>query len=534
MSFDSIHYLLFLPTIYLLYRLLPHIGQNRMLLAAGYYFYGCWDVRFLALIMLSTAVDFSAGLLIERGGLTRRQGALAAGWAIAGSIVFVALDWQAILSPQPAATIVDPTGVWAAAAIAALFLGSFCLHPRFVALSEGERRRFALLASLAVNLGILGFFKYFNFFTDSAEQLLHALGFSPAHWHLDIILPVGLSFYTFQSMSYALDVYRRKLRAGDDFFDFALFVAFFPQLVAGPIERATHLLPAIVRERRVGLDQSLRGLYLILLGLFKKVAIANGVAQSVDSIYNSSHAAAWGDVVVATLLFAVQIYCDFSGYTDIARGSAKLLGIDLIENFKLPYFATNPSEFWRRWHISLSTWLRDYLYISLGGNRGTNLETYRNLMITMLLGGLWHGAAWNFVVWGAFHGGILCVHRFATGGREREPNRWLPVKIALFFAVTCYGWLLFRAHSFEQILAYTRTLLAGPYDLTLSISPPTFAALLGLPILAVLEGIEYVSGDALCYRRLPTVLRGAFYALLVFVVILGTSNEPTQFIYFQF
>jgi alginate O-acetyltransferase complex protein AlgI len=533
MSFDSLHYLLYLPLVYLLYRLLPHTGQNRMLLVAGYYFYGCWDIRFLSLIMLSTAVDFSTGLLIERGTLSRRHGLIVASWATLGALVFVAIDWSALLAGDTNA-VIDPIGVAATLGIATFFLACWLLQPRFAALPDERRRRVALVGSLVVNLGILGFFKYFNFFIGSFEQLAASLGLGTTHWHLDVVLPVGLSFYTFQSMSYALDIYRRKMRAAEGFLDFALFVSFFPQLVAGPIERAAHLLPLITGGRRVALDQSLRGLYLILLGLFKKVAIANGVAGSVDSIYNSAQPASFGDVTAATLLFAVQIYCDFSGYTDIARGSAKLLGIDLIENFKLPYFSTNPSEFWRRWHISLSTWLRDYLYISLGGNRGSRAQTYRNLMITMLLGGLWHGAAWNFVLWGFFHGAILCIHRVITGGREPTPNRWLPLKIALFFAVTCYGWLLFRANSFEQVFAFSRTLLSGPDGLALTVSMPTFAALVGLPLLILLELIEYKTGDALFYRRLPPVFRGAFYAVLVFVVILGMSNAPTQFIYFQF
>ncbi len=534
MNFDSLHYLVFLPVVYLLYRLLPHTAQNRMLLAAGYYFYGCWDVRFLSLIMVSTAVDFCAGLLFERGTLLRRQGALAAAWAILGTLVFVAFDWHGFLAADQAGPILNQTGLAASAGIAALFLVSWRLHPIFVALPEHKRRRVALAASLTVNLTILGFFKYFNFFVGTFEQLLAGLGFTTVHWHLNVVLPVGLSFYTFQSMGYAIDVYRRKLPAADGFFDFAVFVAYFPQLVAGPIERATHLLPSVFGTRRVRLDQSTRGLYLILLGLFKKVAIANGVAQSVDSIYNSTHAAAWNDIVAATVLFAVQIYCDFSGYTDIARGTSKLLGIDLIENFRLPYFATNPSDFWRRWHISLSTWLRDYLYIPLGGNRGSNLATYRNLMATMLLGGLWHGAAWSFVLWGAFHGAILCIHRLLTGGSEPAPNRWRYLKIALFFGVTCYGWLLFRANSLDQVLAFTRTLVMGPHDLAVSFSPPTFAALIGLPLLMLLEAIEYARDDQLFYRKLPAAVRGALYAFMIFVVLLGTSNEPTQFIYFQF
>ncbi len=534
MNFDSLQYLLFLPAVYVLYRLLSHAGQNRMLLVASYFFYGCWDVRFLSLIMLSTAFDYASALMIDRGALTRRQGLLASAWAVLGMVVFAAIDWRELAAPGRTGALLVPTGALAALAVSAVCSVAAAFYTRFAALPEQTRRRAALIASLIVDLGVLGFFKYFNFFAGSFEQLLNSLGFEASHWHLDVVLPVGVSFYTFQAMSYTIDVYRGRLRATPSLADFALFVSFFPQLVAGPIERATHLLPALVRERSVRLDQSLRGLHLILLGLFKKVAIANGVAQSVDSIYNSTHAAGAGDVALATLLFAVQIYCDFSAYTDIARGSGKLLGIDLIENFRQPYFSTNPSEFWRRWHISLSTWLRDYLYIPLGGNRGSQASTYRNLAATMLLGGLWHGAAWNFVLWGAFHGAILCAHRFVSGGREPARNGWTWLTLPLFFAITCYGWLLFRANSFAQIAAFSTALATGADAFALSIHPPTFAALIGLPLLFALEAFEHVRDDRLYYLRFPVWSRGALYAAMVFVILLGTSNEPTQFIYFQF
>ncbi len=397
----------------------------------------------------------------------------------------------------------------------------------------------------------LGIFKYFNFFIDGFDRLARLAGFTGPMLHMHIILPVGISFYTFQSMSYTIDVYRGKMEPVRRFWDYVLFVSFFPPLVAGPIERAAHLIPQLLRPRTITLDGTTRGLYLILLGLFKKMAIADGLAGSVESVFGKNATSGWADIVVASVLFAFQIYCDFSGYTDIARGVAKLLGIDLIRNFNLPYVSRSPAEFWQRWHISLSSWLRDYLYIPLGGNRGGRLHTYRNLMITMLLGGLWHGAAWNYVLWGAYHGLILCAYRLPgdLGLRSRSPaapegGRWRPASplgwvgpacaTAFFFALTCYGWLLFRATSLDQVIEFTRTLVAGPFDLKPSIRMIRLPALVGIPMLIGYELAEYAAGSHVFYRRLPIPIRAAWYATLIFVVIMGSSNEPSQFIYFQF
>ncbi len=471
MSFASIQYAVFLIIVYALYRLLSHRGQNLMLLIASYVFYGAWDWRFLSLMLISTFVDYFVGLRLRNE-------------------------------------------------------------------ENLSTRRRLLLLSLTANLGMLGVFKYFNFFADSFAEMMGWFGMS-VHWTtLSIVLPVGISFYTFQTLSYTIDVYNRKMEPTDRFLDFALFVAFFPQLVAGPIERASHLLPQVLTKRTMTWDQTTRGLYLIAFGLFKKVVIADGVARSVDAIYNASGTVTWADVILATYLFALQIYGDFSGYSDIARGTAKVLGFDIMTNFRLPYFATNPSEFWRRWHISLSTWLRDYLYIPLGGNKNGTRQTYRNLMTTMVLGGLWHGAAWNFVLWGIFQGGILCIHRpFAK--HEPEPKTLgahivRGIKAALFFQVVCYGWLLFRARSFDQIWNYTITLVADFGNLATSIPMPPFATLLGIPLLFVLDLFEFETDTPQFYRRWVTPARGLLYAALLFIFLMGTSNEPSQFIYFQF
>ena len=284
--------------------------------------------------------------------------------------------------------------------------------------SGGIPRRWILVGALAFNLGMLGFFKYFNFFTDSAVELCSALGFHADAPTIRILLPLGISFYTFQAVSYVVDVYRLKTKPTGSLLDFSIYVAFFPLLISGPIERSDHLLPQIAAPRRITLEQLNAGVFLILWGFFKKLVIADNIGPIADEVFDGYLQQGGLNVILGALAFAFQIYCDFSGYSDIARGLAKLMGFDLILNFKLPYFALSPSDFWRRWHISLSTWLRDYLYIPLGGNRGTKLQTFRNLMVTMLLGGLWHGAAWNFVLWGALpwrHFG----HLSGCGARRR-------------------------------------------------------------------------------------------------------------------
>jgi alginate O-acetyltransferase complex protein AlgI len=332
-----------------------------------------------------------------------------------------------------------------------------------------------------------------------------------------------------------------KLKPVSSLLDFALFVAFFPQLVAGPIERASHFLPQVASKRKVTLDQTARGCFLILLGLFKKVAIADGVANSVNAIYNSTGIVGTLDIILATYLFAIQIYCDFSGYSDIARGVCKLMGFDLMVNFETPYFSVNPSDFWRRWHISLSTWLRDYLYIPLGGNRLGTRKTYRNLMLTMTLGGLWHGAAWNFIYWGIYQGTILCIHRLVAGPKPtirsvttiRDRLRRSLIIFA-FFQIVCYGWLLFRASSWQQIYNFTDLLFFHPLWMSPIIPKPPLAALIGIILLLIIDLAHYVFGKATFYRRWPVQIRAALYAALLMVILMGLSNTGTTFIYFQF
>jgi D-alanyl-lipoteichoic acid acyltransferase DltB (MBOAT superfamily) len=563
MLFNSLEFFVFLACVYVLYRALPFRWQNWMLLVAGYVFYGFWDVRFLFLIAFSTTVDFSIGMLMSDRAMSARQRWTASSFIVGAACFALCPNWPALKAVGAGKS----GGFFTLQTLGIEVLAGTLIFVLVANLAIGavpqpatERTRKALIVcSVFVNLAFLGFFKYFNFFVDTAEHSLRAMGIDPANFRLSVVLPVGISFYTFQSLSYTIDVYRRRIAPTSRFWDFALFVAYFPPMVAGPIERARHLLPQITRPRRLRLSQSMDGIVLILLGLFKKVAIADGIAPAVASVFASTGNVSQSDVALATLLFAIQIFCDFSGYSDIARGVSKLLGIELILNFNLPYFSKNPSEFWRRWHISLSSWLRDYLYIPLGGNRFGPVRTYFNLFLTMLLGGLWHGAAWNYVLWGGYQGALLCCHRVLTHGRETLPTSseaisgttdrhggatraalmlptWLstPLRVAVFFVFCCYGWLLFRARSFDQIEAFTARLFGFGAAESSVLAKPSTSAVLGIVALAVLQVCDYRAGRLESFKRWSIPLQGLLYSTIIFILIMGTSNAPVQFIYFQF
>jgi alginate O-acetyltransferase complex protein AlgI len=543
MLFNSPEFIIFLVLVYCLYLVFPFRIQNYLLLIASYIFYGWWDPRFLFLVVISSTVDFWVGLTMENGQLNRVQKLLPALYLVVSAVIFLGVIPN--IQFYHGRLDIDLTHFdlvlnikLFSASIGFVFL-AYVTYATLTQLNENRRRVCCLLISLTTQLGLLAFFKYFNFFVDSLHNALNSIGIQSSTWHLGIILPVGISFYTFQSLSYTIDVYRKVIGPTDRFFDFALFVAYFPQLQAGPIERARHLIPQLANPRRLDLDQSLRGLFLIVLGFFKKVGIADGVTPIVDQVFGSTGQITWIDVVVGTALFAVQIYCDFSGYTDIARGISKLLGIDLMVNFNQPYFATNPQEFWRRWHISLSTWLRDYLYVPLGGNHGNLLFICRNLMITMVLGGLWHGAAWNFLLWGFYQGSLLCIYRV---WHEYKPSGLHVLKhpvahfvlIAIFFVFICYGWLLFRAQSLAQIVHFSSLLVSDFGDLNYGAGIPRFSSILGLALLLCMELAQYWTGDARYYRGLILPARGFLIASMLTIIMIGMSNEPAQFIYFQF
>jgi len=399
-------------------------------------------------------------------------------------------------------------------------------------------RKRLLAVSLVSSLTILGFFKYFNFFTESAIALLRTVGFEPSFVTLKIILPLGISFYTFQTMSYTVDVYRRKLRATRNFVNFAVFVCFFPHLVAGPIQRAVGLLPQVEAPRRISLSQVNAALGLLLWGYVKKVAIADNVAPLADRIFDHYTQYQGFDVVLGIVAFTIQIYCDFSGYSDIARGLAKLLGFELMVNFHFPYLALTPSDFWGRWHIALSTWLREYLYIPLGGNRRGRVKTYRNLLVTMLLGGLWHGAAWNYVLWGGFHGLLLIGYRVAGVVRDDASNASIEspwwsrvVQRIVMLTFVMVGWVMFRSRSFEQIV-YMLTHVGWQRSVVseeLAASLVFFAG-----VLVIVELWQFMVDDPLIITKLQAVPRACTYALMLVWLTLVGARHAAEFIYFQF
>src|SRR5215203_964351 len=471
MVFNSLHFVWFFLAVYAVYRLLPHRGQNWLLLIASYYFYAAWDWRFLGLLGASTIVDYSCGLFLER-------------------------------TDAPA------------------------------------KRRLLLGASLGFNLTLLGFFKYFNFFADSLHALLLTAGWRMDFVTLRVLLPVGISFYTFVTMSYVIDVYRREIRPTRNIVDFAVFVAYFPHLVAGPILRASRLLPQIETSRQITREQLRDGLWLIAWGFFQKIFVADNLAPLANSVFDPGAAPAGVNVLLGIYAFAFQIYGDFAGYSNIARGTSKLMGIELLENFRFPYLVRSPQEFWRHWHISLSTWLRDYLYIPLGGNRGGAARTQQNLFLTMLLGGLWHGAAWTFVLWGAYQGVLLMLYRASSRVKAFQswtagPNAFARITSwALMFHLTCYGWLIFRARSVEQIVSMTSTLVhnfePGAIELA-NLAVPL--ALYVTPLLLV-HAIEAYADDLLIVPKLGIVVRYSIYAATFYLTMLFGNFGGSDFIYF--
>ena len=476
MVFNSLVYALFLPAVVGLHWTVRPAARRWVLLVASYVFYAAWDWRFLGLIFLSTAVDYTIGRALGEERTERARKAL-------------------------------------------------------------------LLTSVVTNLGILGAFKYGGFFVESAASLLARVGLAPNPALLQVVLPVGISFYTFQTISYTFDVYRRELSPERDLPTFALYVAYFPQLVAGPIERATHLLPQLRSARaRPDAETIHSALGLILLGLVKKVAIADAVAPVVNRGFGNagdlSSVMAWTTMIA----FALQVYGDFSGYTDIARGTSRLLGVELRVNFRQPYLSRNLTEYWNRWHVSLSSWLRAYLYVPLGGNRHGRWTTYRNLMITMTLGGLWHGAAWTFVAWGVMHGLILSVER-ALGVQPDDSDRLPPLRhvpaVVAAFLVWNVTLVPFRAGSLGNAGEMLASMFSGP------VLPSSLAAWGEVVMIAGALATVLVI-DVLHRARPPRLVRtvrrpldapvtsGALTGVAVVALVLFSGSPSTPFIYFQF
>ena len=402
---------------------------------------------------------------------------------------------------------------------------------------EKKKQKWLLSYSILLNLSILGFFKYYNFFIESWIELVSLFGYQiKSTWTLSIILPVGISFYTFQTMSYTIDVYRKKIKPTNNLIAFASFVAFFPQLVAGPIERATNLLPQILNKRTFNYQQGIQGLRLILWGLFKKIVIADSLSVMVDSIFENYQDFGGGTLFLGVIYFAFQIYCDFSGYSDIAIGTSKLFGFELMSNFKFPYFSRNVGEFWRRWHISLSTWFRDYLYIPLGGSKNGTLKTIRNIFIIFIVSGFWHGANWTFISWGLFHS-ILFIPSFIFQTNRKYTNSIIGEKTILpslkelfqvgtTFALVTIGWVFFRSATITDAIEYISQILFH-FDLKSQYKS-------GIPYALVLIFLEYlIRKDERLNFKIHPVLENIIY-VLIFLITLFFYSKPSNFIYFQF
>lgn len=526
MLFNSIVFLVFFSAFFPVYLLVRRnvFYRNLLLIVSSYLFYGWWDPRFLILVAVSTAVDYIASLgaagkpvpVIDR----TKSGAFML--AVTGGSLAFASRQDMWLAPLVFA------GVCAAGFVTYL-----------IDSAQPDRRRFYWLClSLVTNLGILAFFKYFNFFVGSIAAAFSLLGIELQVSSLSIILPVGLSFYTFQAISRTVDCYRGQFDPAYSIINYAAYHAFFPQLVAGPIERAAHLMPQFEMVRPLNRDLLTTGALLFTWGLYQKIVIADNIAPLANAIFNDPTGKTAAATLVGVLAFAFQIYCDFCGYSNMAQGLARCLGFDLMTNFNLPYFARTPSEFWRRWHISLSRWLRDYLYIALGGNRRGNAAMYKNLMVTMLLGGLWHGAGWTFVAWGGFHGAIQVLYRalkvdslierfrFATPtGLIVHGFSWITT-----MSLVTIGWVFFRARTFADAAAVLQNLIG-----TAGFEYATFRPLLiYVAPLIVVEIFQRASNRIEIWTVGPIFVRYSIILFVFFSLITLASHGGQRFIYFDF
>jgi alginate O-acetyltransferase complex protein AlgI len=396
---------------------------------------------------------------------------------------------------------------------------------------ENRIRKRLLLTSIIVNLGFLGFFKYFNFFAQSFADSFTLLGKHIEPKQLDIILPLGISFYTFQTLSYSIDVYKRKIEPTKDFIAFTAFVSFFPQLVAGPIERATHLLPQFYNKRSFVYGKFSEGVKLIIVGFFMKLVVADRAAIYVDAIYNNVDNHSGLSFIVATFLFAFQIYGDFAGYSLIAIGTSKLFGFNLMTNFNRPYFATSVSDFWKRWHISLSTWFRDYLYIPLGGNRVTYPRWVCNIFITFIISGLWHGANWTFVIWGALNGFYLIIEAILIKNSKKNI-----INVFLTFVLICFSWIFFRANNLDDAFFILKSIISNPGKLYIpndaDIVAPIYAAI-AISILLTTE-IKKEYFNKIFSLGENTIVKWIYYNSIIFIILYFGVFNSSQFIYFQF
>lgn len=478
MLFNSIDFALFLPIVFILYWCITsrHLKlQNLLIVIASYVFYGWWDWRFLSLIIFSTLLDYSVGLLLLKE-------------------------------------------------------------------DNNTKRKAYLWLSIVFNLGFLGFFKYYNFFVTNFVAAFTFFGQNISVSTLQIVLPVGISFYTFQTLSYSIDVYQRKLKPTQDFIAFSAFVCFFPQLVAGPIERATHLLPQFYKKRVFDSKNAIDGLHLFIWGLFKKIVIADSCALYVNAIFQNYETLNSLSLLLGAIYFAFQIYGDFSGYSDMAIGLSKFFGFDLMKNFSYPYFSRDIAEFWRRWHISLSTWFRDYLYIPIGGSRGSKMQQIRNVFLIFLVSGFWHGANWTFIAWGAVNAFFIIPSVILNTNRNHldivAKDKKLPSLIEFFkiiftFSITILAWIFFRSESVTQAIAYIvkifKVNLNGGINY-LSIERYVIENVFLIVIFILLEWHS---------RRKAHPFFGYFSSVKIGLVLwllflFGVYSEANDFIYFQF
>jgi len=482
MLFNSLNFAIFLPIVFILYWFAAsgsYKKQNFLLLFSSYFFYSCWDLRFMFLLVFSTILDYLTGIKIYEA-------------------------------------------------------------------TNKKNKLFFLWLSIIINLGFLGIFKYYNFFASSFSDVLSLLGFRSNLSTLQIILPVGISFYTFHGLSYVIDIYRNRIKPERDFVAYAVFVSFFPLLVAGPIERATHLLPQILKKRNFDYLKAVDGLRQILWGLFKKIVIADNCAEFANTIFNNSQNYSGSTLVLGALFFTFQIYCDFSGYSDIALGTARLFGIDLLRNFAYPYFSRDIAEFWRRWHISLSSWFKDYLYIPLGGSKGNLLMKIRNTFIIFIVSGFWHGANWTFIVWGLLNALFIMPSIIFNTNRNNlnivACGKHLPtiketLSIILTFGLTVLAWIFFRANNVTHAVNYISEIFS-----TSLFTMPNFAGMkksISIIFITLIFLIFEWSGrehkyaiEYLGYKwSRPT--RWAMYYTIMLIIYFFAGSEQ-QFIYFQF